>query len=174
MKLKKLRIENFRGYKDVTINFSDFNCIVGKNDVGKSTIFKALEKFFDYRSDIDVNDYNDVISENKDEIYANDNCPVILTATLECNDTRLQPFIVNNTITIQKKYEINPRSLKYHYHFGIIVNNLFFGEGGYEAVYSEKINNLKAPFKINGTNYVLKQDKGKTEKNKRWCHINSD
>ena len=164
MKLKKLRIQDFRGYKDETITFSDFNCIVGKNDVGKSTIFKALEKFFDYRSDIDLNDYNGVITENTDEIYAQNNCPVILTATLECNDERLRPFLVDNSITIQKKYDINPRSLKYHYHFGIIVNNLFFGEGGLDAVFSEKAKNLKAPFKINGTNYVLKPDKGKVEK----------
>ncbi|MCR5454097.1 MAG: ATP-binding protein, partial [Bacteroidales bacterium] len=76
MKLKKLRIQNFRGYQDVTINFNDFNCIVGKNDVGKSTIFKALEKFFDYRSDIDLNDYNGIIPENKDVIYALDGCPI--------------------------------------------------------------------------------------------------
>ena len=164
MKLKTLRIQNFRGYKDETINFNDFNCIVGKNDVGKSTIFKALEKFFDYRSDIDLNDYNDVIPEDTNEIYAHNNCPVILTATLECNDERLQPFLVNNSITIQKKYEINPRSLKYHYHFGIIVNDAFFGKDGFNAVFSTKTQNLKTTFSINGTNYMLKPDKGKVEK----------
>ena len=164
MKLKKLRIENFRGYKDVTIDFNDFNCIVGKNDVGKSTIFKALEKFFDYRSDIDENDYNGVISNDKNEIYAQDFCPVVLTATIECKDSSLQPFAVNDNITVQKRYEISPRSLKYKYHFGIIVNNSFFGDGGLTAVYSEKTKNLKAPFGIKNTNYSLKPDKGNVKK----------
>lgn len=164
MKLKTLRIQNFRGYEEETINFSDFNCIVGKNDVGKSAIFKALEKFFDYRSDASNVDYHSIIPDEKDKIYAEKCCPITLTATIECNDDGLRPFLVNNSITIQKKYEINPHSLKYHYHFGIIVNDAFFGEGGLDAVFSKKANNLKAPFKINGTNYILKPEKGKVEK----------
>lgn len=47
MKLKKLRLENFRSYRELNINFDDnMNVIIGKNDVGKSTIMEALEIFF--------------------------------------------------------------------------------------------------------------------------------
>lgn len=47
MILKKLVLHNFRGYKDVEICFDDnFSVIIGKNDVGKSTILEALEIFF--------------------------------------------------------------------------------------------------------------------------------
>lgn len=47
MKLKSLKIKNFRGYDEATINFSDeLNLIIGRNDVGKSTIMDALEIFF--------------------------------------------------------------------------------------------------------------------------------
>ena len=42
MKIKKIIIDNYRGINVPTeINFHDFTCIVGKNDVGKSTILKA-------------------------------------------------------------------------------------------------------------------------------------
>ena len=47
MKIVKLHIKNFRGFKNVEIEFDEkFNVIVGKNDVGKSTILESLEVFF--------------------------------------------------------------------------------------------------------------------------------
>lgn len=47
MIISKLYIKNFRGYKEQTIYLhDDLNVIIGKNDVGKSTILEALEIFF--------------------------------------------------------------------------------------------------------------------------------
>lgn len=47
MKLKKLTLQNFRGYKDpISVCFSDFTAFVGKNDIGKSTILEAMDIFF--------------------------------------------------------------------------------------------------------------------------------
>ncbi len=47
MKLVKVILENFRGYKEATsIEIGDITTIIGKNDVGKSTILEALEIFF--------------------------------------------------------------------------------------------------------------------------------
>ena len=47
MRLKQIKINNFRGYKDETIvDFDNLTAFIGKNDVGKSTILEALEIFF--------------------------------------------------------------------------------------------------------------------------------
>ena len=47
LKIKTLKVKNFRGYKDETvIDFENFTVFVGKNDVGKSTILEALDIFF--------------------------------------------------------------------------------------------------------------------------------
>ncbi|WP_165763836.1 ATP-binding protein [Halalkalibacter urbisdiaboli] len=47
MKLKTLKLQNFRSYKEETvINLDELTAIVGKNDIGKSTILEALEIFF--------------------------------------------------------------------------------------------------------------------------------
>ncbi|MFC3932982.1 AAA family ATPase [Streptococcus dentapri] len=47
MRLKQLKLKNFRGYKAETIvNFDDLTAFIGKNDAGKSTILEALEIFF--------------------------------------------------------------------------------------------------------------------------------
>ena len=44
MKLKKLKLKNFRGYSsEVEIEVTDLNVIIGKNDIGKSTILEALD-----------------------------------------------------------------------------------------------------------------------------------
>lgn len=46
MKLVRVKIHNFRGYNDAEVNIDDqMTTIIGKNDVGKSTIVDALEIF---------------------------------------------------------------------------------------------------------------------------------
>ncbi|WP_458792273.1 ATP-binding protein [Yoonia sp. MH D7] len=47
MKLVALEIENFRAYRDRTrVEFSNLTTLIGKNDIGKSTLLEALEIFF--------------------------------------------------------------------------------------------------------------------------------
>ena len=47
MKISLVRIENFRGYLDSTpLSVGAFTSIVGRNDVGKSTLLETLEIFF--------------------------------------------------------------------------------------------------------------------------------
>lgn len=60
MVISKLYIKNFRGYAEQTIELhKDLNVIIGKNDVGKSTILEALEIFFNNNIiKIDVLDLN--------------------------------------------------------------------------------------------------------------------
>lgn len=46
MKLSKLRLQNFRCYKDgIEVDFSDITALVGKNDSGKSSLMDALNIF---------------------------------------------------------------------------------------------------------------------------------
>jgi len=47
MKLEKLILRNFRGYRDETpIDICDLTAFIGRNDAGKSTVLEALEIFF--------------------------------------------------------------------------------------------------------------------------------
>lgn len=42
MKIKSMGIKNFRGYKEeVYIDFCNLTAFVGKNDIGKSSIFSS-------------------------------------------------------------------------------------------------------------------------------------
>lgn len=47
MYISKIRVENFRCFEDVTVEFSDgLNVIIGENNSGKTTLFKALQLIF--------------------------------------------------------------------------------------------------------------------------------
>lgn len=47
MKLKELRVTNFRCYKnEISIKFEDLTALIGRNDAGKSTLMEALDIFF--------------------------------------------------------------------------------------------------------------------------------
>ena len=51
MRLKQLKLKNFRAYRgEVSITFDDLTALIGKNDVGKSTILDALSIFFDEKT----------------------------------------------------------------------------------------------------------------------------
>lgn len=61
MKIKSIKIKNFRSYKEeITICFNDLVVLVGKNDIGKSTILEALDIFF--------NDGNGVVKIDKTDL----------------------------------------------------------------------------------------------------------
>ncbi|RZK31215.1 MAG: lantibiotic ABC transporter, partial [Hymenobacter sp.] len=47
MKLKTVKLQNFRSYKDeAVVCIDDLTALVGQNDAGKSTVLEALEIFF--------------------------------------------------------------------------------------------------------------------------------
>ena len=65
MKIVSLKLFNFRGFKNETIiNFDDLTALVGKNDIGKSTILEALDIFFNDGKGVVKIDKNDVNIEN--------------------------------------------------------------------------------------------------------------
>lgn len=68
MKLEKIILKNFRGYRDETvISFERLTAFIGRNDAGKSTILEALEIFFNNeqvvceREDLSINATNPLI-----------------------------------------------------------------------------------------------------------------
>jgi len=64
MKLYKFTLEGFRRINNVDIYFGDATFLIGKNNVGKSSILKALDIFFSGQDKLDEQDYFfDTISE---------------------------------------------------------------------------------------------------------------
>ena len=103
MKIKKLKIKNFRSYKEeLEIEISDLTTFVGKNDIGKSTILEALDIFF--------NDSKGVIKLDKDDVnkqaLAQDDFETIISV---CFEELPKSIIIDstNSTTLQDEYLLN-------------------------------------------------------------------
>ena len=114
MKIKTVRVENFRAYKsETTFELNDLNVIVGKNDIGKSTILEALDIFFNENKGIIKIDKDDVNKQAKAEGNTEIKIGVVFGSLPEeltidaTNPTTLEDeFLLNHDgkLTIIKKY----------------------------------------------------------------------
>ena len=103
MKIESMKIKNFRSYREETvINFDDLTVLVGKNDIGKSTILEALDIFF--------NDGNGVVKIDKADLNIeaakNDENEIIISVCFsELPDT----IIIDSSVetTLKSEYMLN-------------------------------------------------------------------
>ncbi|WP_081874814.1 AAA family ATPase [Thioclava atlantica] len=51
LKITKIEIKNFRSARNITVSPGELSVLVGKNDSGKSNILRALNLFFNGRTD---------------------------------------------------------------------------------------------------------------------------
>ncbi len=120
MKLNSLIIKNFRGYRDIEIPFNEnLNLIIGRNDVGKSTILDALEIFFNNdKVKMEVSDLNiDAIKEGETEItigatfILEGNETVVIDSTAETN--LKDEFLLNKNglLEIHRTYSAGGKSI---------------------------------------------------------------
>lgn len=103
MKIKTIKIKNFRSYKDeVEIEFGDLTAFVGKNDIGKSTVLEALDIFF--------NDSKGVIKLDKDDVnkqaLADGDTETVISVCFEELPTSIVIDSTNQT-TLQDEYLLN-------------------------------------------------------------------
>ena len=112
MKITKIKIENFRGYKEkTTIKIDNLSVFVGKNDIGKSTILEALDVFFNDKDavvKIDSEDLNKQATEEQISIsVCFSNYPQKMDID-EGNPTTLKDeYLLNtdNELEIKKTFE---------------------------------------------------------------------
>ncbi len=109
MKLKILKLKNFRSYATETnISISDLNVIIGKNDVGKSSILEALDIFFNHKPD--KNDLSIINDDSQIEITCvfND-LPKTLILDDSVETSLKEEFLLNEDeeLEIKKKFAVS-------------------------------------------------------------------
>lgn len=57
MQLERARIKNFRSLRDVEISFGPHTALIGGNGAGKSSVLKAIEKFYSTAKTCDADDF---------------------------------------------------------------------------------------------------------------------
>ncbi len=115
MKIKRITIENYKGISiPVTLELGDFSCIVGRNDVGKSTLLKAIDAF--------LNDNAPTFDDKN--IYTSSNCISIeLQFDFGCREVTIDDAIPvtfeeeelvssENLVCIKKVWDISTKTSK--------------------------------------------------------------
>ncbi len=109
MKLKTLRLKNFRSYSiESEISISDLNVLIGRNDVGKSSILEALDIFFNGKPD--MNDLSVTHDSPQIEITCVfDNLPDNLILDDTVSTSLSDEYLLNNSgdLEIKKTYPIS-------------------------------------------------------------------
>lgn len=108
MKLERIKIKNFRCYnKETVFEVDDLICIIGKNDIGKSTILEALDAFFN--DNIDSGD----LSSNGDSNTIELTCcfsgmaeNIVLDTSIETSPTEEGILNSNDELEIVRRYSI--------------------------------------------------------------------
>lgn len=78
MRLHSLKIEGFRRLKSTTILFGEATFLIGANNTGKSSVFKAIEYLLSAKKTIPSTEYHSVIDEDTGETK-----PAVTEITLE-------------------------------------------------------------------------------------------
>ena len=108
MKLKCVRIENFRCYKDITVTFDALTTLIGKNDIGKSSVLEALEIFFNNETvkidptDVNIHSDNSIVTITCD--FTNLPERLILDADAETNLAEEYLTIGEDTLRVRKQF----------------------------------------------------------------------
>lgn len=103
MKIKNIYLKNFRGYSEINIPIdSNFTAIIGKNDVGKSTIFEALEIFFNNEIvKIEIDDLNVKTSEKQ----------IVIGVSFEVESTKEYLLDSDRKSSLKEEYLLNKKGL---------------------------------------------------------------
>ena len=115
MKIVKLIVSNYRGIRDSTeITFNDFTCIVGKNDVGKSTILKAIDAFLNDTA-ISIFDKNYESESNlisMDIVFDNADVEIELDDTIKTTFKNEELTDTNGCLRIRKIWDLRQAKVK--------------------------------------------------------------
>ena len=99
MKLISFKAQNFRSLKNFELDLGQFLVLIGENNSGKSTIFRALDLFLS----------STVKGVNDDSFYNHDvRLPIKLTACFDSlskqEEEKLKPWMDNGKLTVKKEY----------------------------------------------------------------------
>lgn len=77
MRLHSLKIKGFRRLKNVEVLFGDTTFLIGQNNCGKSSIFRAIEKLLNADKRIQQEDYYSVVDDETGEVKTEENTVVL-------------------------------------------------------------------------------------------------
>ena len=140
MKIKSLFLKNFRAYTNQKVYFDNsMNVLIGRNDIGKSTILEALDIFFGQEViKIDISDFNNKSSSNE----------IIIGVEFEVDKDFNLIIDTTNPTTLKNEYLLNSNGYleiykKYDIVNGKLLKEKVFLKAHYPSCYETPLVNLK-------------------------------
>ncbi|MFV9454778.1 AAA family ATPase [Rhodococcus sp. NM-2] len=102
MQLEKIRIENFRALKDITLPLSTFGCLIGENNAGKSSVLHALHLVLTGNTPrkVDIHDHHDPMLPIRIELTISEISDEDLARLSESHRSSFEADITDHTITL--------------------------------------------------------------------------
>ncbi len=119
MKIKSLYLSNYRSFKELPeTKFADMTTIIGKNDVGKSTILLAADAFFKNK-----------VAEQSDFFKENTSAPIVIRVELDGLSDELKSKVGDyltdsQTLIIQKTFQLGMKPEEFFFKIDY-VNDLY-------------------------------------------------
>jgi len=109
MKIKSVRIRNFRSIEEQTVNFDDYTCLVGANGSGKSTVLHALNVFF-HESGIPGLDPNYLCEEDFHNKNTDDPVEIVVTFDELSDEAKeqLSHYVRHDQLIVSAVARFNP------------------------------------------------------------------
>lgn len=115
MILKKVTIRNFRCYSSATtIDIGNLTCIIGRNDVGKSSVMEALDAFFnDTISKADLSATAPVDDQKLEITCVFSELPetLVLDTSAQCNLDEEGLLNVNKDLEIKREWDFSGKTV---------------------------------------------------------------
>lgn len=109
MKIKELSVYNYRALRDVTIPMSQFGCLIGENNSGKSTFLQALSLFFS-GSKLASSNFFDESQPIRIAVKLENITEADLARLAEEHRSRLAGIIKDGSLTLVRAYGIDGKS----------------------------------------------------------------
>lgn len=107
MKIKSIRIENFRSFQDETIYLNKYSCFVGPNGAGKSSVLAALNVFFQDQTSFDT-----INLEDEDYFCKDTSKPIRITVIFddlgESASEELSDYVRQNELVVTAEAVFDP------------------------------------------------------------------
>lgn len=108
MQLERARIKNFRSLRDVEVVFGAHTSLIGSNGTGKSSVLKAIEKFYSHSKSCDADNF---FGRDQEQ-------PVEIKLTFhQLSDQEIAAFqerVRNGKLVVTRVFDGDPSSGRYH------------------------------------------------------------
>ncbi|MEU5401085.1 AAA family ATPase [Streptomyces sp. NPDC005963] len=110
MRISHIHVQNYRGLRDLKMPISQFGCIIGENNAGKSSILQALDIFFSGPT-LKDSDFYDKSSQLRIEIVFEEIKDEDLARLAEEHRGRIEKATEGGKLTLSRVYKSPGRGL---------------------------------------------------------------